>query len=175
MFMRKRCIRVFPALLSLTCSKAFIISAHDRETIQYLILNLKFSILCSLYILNSVEQTELLTFQNQGPSINYPFIYKEEGWKVWLKARIYLQSRHIFVKVRARGQEQEKISLPQQKLLQCYNLEHDETSTPKYHSKKIIKEDFIAQKGKYSSKIMHGYYETKINNNTQIEKHLSNY
>ena len=37
-----------------------------------------------------------------------------------------------------------------------------------------MKADLIAQKERYTSKVMHGYYKRKINNNAQIEKHLSN-
>ena len=46
---------------------------------------------------------------------------------------------------------------------------------PKYLSKQLIKADLIAQKEKYTAKVMHGYYERKIDNNTQIDKHLSSY
>ena len=39
----------------------------------------------------------------------------------------------------------------------------------------MIKADLIAQKEKYTAKVMHGYYERKIDNDTQIDKHLSSY
>ena len=38
-----------------------------------------------------------------------------------------------------------------------------------------MKADLTAQKEKYTAKATHGYYERKINSNTQIDKHLSNY
>ena len=37
-----------------------------------------------------------------------------------------------------------------------------------------MKADLAAQKESYISKVMHGYYERKIVNDTQIDKHLSN-
>ena len=56
------------------------------------------------------------------------------------------------------------------------DVEHDENSTPKYFlSKQFMKANLTAQKEKYTAKVMHGYYERKINNDTQIDKHLSNY
>ena len=38
-----------------------------------------------------------------------------------------------------------------------------------------MKADLTAQKEKYTAKVIHGYYERKINIDTQIDKHLSNY
>ena len=35
-----------------------------------------------------------------------------------------------------------------------------------------MKADLTAQKEKYTAKVMHGYYERKINNDTKIDKHL---
>ena len=46
-------------------------------------------------------------------------------------------------------QEQQNIIWIQQKLLECYNVEHDETSTPKYLSKQFMKADLTVQKEKY--------------------------
>ena len=37
-----------------------------------------------------------------------------------------------------------------------------------------MKADLTAQKERYTSKVMHGYYEKKIVNDTQIDEHLSN-
>ena len=54
-------------------------------------------------------------------------------------------------------------------------MEHDETSTPKYLNKQFMKADLTALKEKYTAKVMRGYYERKFNNDTQIDKHLSNY
>ena len=71
-------------------------------------------------------------------------------------------------------QEQQNVLRIQQKLLECYNVKHYETSTLKYLSEQFMKADLIAQKEKYTAKVMHGYYERKIDNNTQIDKHLSN-
>ena len=52
-------------------------------------------------------------------------------------------------------QEQQSIIQIQQKLLECYNIQHDETSTPKYLSKQFMKADLTAQKEKYTAKVMH--------------------
>ena len=52
-------------------------------------------------------------------------------------------------------QEQQNIIRIQQKLLECYNVEHDETSTSKYLSEQFIKADLTAQKEKYTAKVMH--------------------
>ena len=38
-----------------------------------------------------------------------------------------------------------------------------------------MKADLTAQKEKYTVKVMHEYYERKINIDIQIDKHLSNY
>ena len=54
--------------------------------------------------------------------------------------------------------EQQNIRL-QHKLLESYNIQHDETSTPKHLSKQFMKADLAAQKERYTSKVMHGYYE----------------
>ena len=70
-------------------------------------------------------------------------------------------------------QGQQNIIRLQHKLLESYNIQHDETSTPK-HLSKHMKADLTAQKERYTSKAMHGYYERKIVNDTQIDKHLSN-
>ena len=59
--------------------------------------------------------------------------------------------------------------------ISCLNLiQYDETSTPKHLSKQFIKADLTAQKERYMSNGMHGYFERKIANNTQIDRHLSN-
>ena len=41
--------------------------------------------------------------------------------------------------------------------------------------KQFMKADLTAQKEKYPAKVMHGYYERKINKNKQTDKHVSNY
>ena len=71
-------------------------------------------------------------------------------------------------------QEQQNIIQLQHKLLQSYNMQHDETSTLKHLSKQFMKADLPAQKERYTSKVVHGYYERKIVNDIQIDKHLSN-
>ena len=38
-----------------------------------------------------------------------------------------------------------------------------------------MKADLTAQKEKYTAKVIHEFCERKINNDTQIDKHLSNY
>ena len=52
-------------------------------------------------------------------------------------------------------QEQQNIIWLQHKLLESYNIQHNETSTPK-HSKQFMKADLTAQKEKYTSKVTHG-------------------
>ena len=37
-----------------------------------------------------------------------------------------------------------------------------------------MKADLTAQRERYMSKVMHGYYERNIANDTQMDKHLSN-
>ena len=69
-------------------------------------------------------------------------------------------------------QEQQNIFRLQHKLLESDNLQHD--SPPKQLSKQFMKADLTAQKERYTSKVMHGYYGRKIANDTQIDKHLSN-
>ena len=71
-------------------------------------------------------------------------------------------------------QEQQNIIRLQHKLLEPYNIQYDETSTPKHLSKQFMKADLTAQRERYTSKVMRGYYERKIANDTQIDKHLSN-
>ena len=79
-----------------------------------------------------------------------------------IKIKIYSNAIKIVYE-----QEQQNIIRIQQKLLEGYNVEHDET---------IYESRFkTAQKEKYIVKVMHGYYERKINKDTQIDKHLSNY
>ena len=69
-------------------------------------------------------------------------------------------------------QEQQNIWL-QHKLLESYNIQYDETSTQKHPSKQFMKADLTAQRERYMSKVMRGYYERKIANDTQMDKHLS--
>ena len=38
-----------------------------------------------------------------------------------------------------------------------------------------MKADLTAHKEKYTAKVMHVYYERKINSDTQIDKHLNTY
>ena len=71
-------------------------------------------------------------------------------------------------------QEQQNIIRLQHKLLESYNIQYDETSTPKHLSKQFMKADLTAQRERYTSKVMYGYYERKIANDTQTDKHLSN-
>ena len=71
-------------------------------------------------------------------------------------------------------QEQQNIIRLQHKLLESYNIQYDETSTPKHLSKQFMKADLTAQKERYTAKVMHGYYERKNANDTKIDKHLSN-
>ena len=55
------------------------------------------------------------------------------------------------------------------KLLECCSVGHDETSTPKPFNRQFMNADLTAQKEKYTAKVMHEYYERKINNYTQID------
>ena len=72
------------------------------------------------------------------------------------------------------GQKQQNIIRLQYKLLESYNKQYIETSTPKHLSKQFMKADLTAQRQRYTSKVIHGYYEKKIANDAQINKHLSN-
>ena len=71
-------------------------------------------------------------------------------------------------------QEQQNIIRLQHKLLESYNIQPDETLTPKHLRKQFMKADLTAQRERYTLKVMHGYYERKIVNDTQIDKHISN-
>ena len=55
------------------------------------------------------------------------------------------------------------------KLLECCSVDHDETSTPKPFNRQFMNADLTAQKEKYTAKVMHEYYERKINNYIQID------
>ena len=71
-------------------------------------------------------------------------------------------------------QEQQNIIRLQHKLLESYDIQYDETSTQKHLSRQFMKADLTAQRERYMSKVMHGYYERNIANDTQMDKHLSN-
>ena len=75
--------------------------------------------------------------------------------------------------------QQEIIRLSQQLLLICiihnlYHIEYDNTTSPRVLSKLFVREDLSAQKERYTSKVMHSYYERKIMDDPQIDKQLSN-
>ena len=61
----------------------------------------------------------------------------------------------------------------QHNLLATYNIYHDISSIPKKLSKQYMNADLAAQKERYLSKVMHGFYERKIQNDIQIDKQLS--
>ena len=69
-------------------------------------------------------------------------------------------------------QEQQNIIRLQHKLLESYNIQYNETSTPKNLSKQLTKADLTAQRERYTSKVMQWYYERKIANDIQIDWHL---
>ena len=66
-------------------------------------------------------------------------------------------------------QEQQNIIRLQHKLLESYNIKYNETSIPKHLSKQLMKVDLTAQRERYTSKVMHWYYERKIANDIQID------
>ena len=53
-------------------------------------------------------------------------------------------------------------------------IEYDNTTRPRVLSKLFVKADLSAQKERYTSKLMHSYYERKIMNDPQIDKQLRN-
>ena len=71
-------------------------------------------------------------------------------------------------------QEQQEIIRLSQQLLDMYQIEYDNTTRPRVLSKLFVKADLSAQKERYTSKVMHSYYEIKIMDDPQIDNQLSN-
>ena len=53
-------------------------------------------------------------------------------------------------------------------------IEYDNTTRPRVLRKLFVKADLSAQKERYTSKLIHSYYERKIMNDSQIDKQLRN-
>ena len=62
----------------------------------------------------------------------------------------------------AAEQEQNNIVLLKEKLLGNYEIEWEDNTTPRNSSKVFIKADIESQRRRYSAKVMHGYYEKKL-------------
>ena len=71
-------------------------------------------------------------------------------------------------------QEERNIIRLSQQLLDLYHIEYDITTRPRELSKLFVKADLSAQRDRYTSKVMHSYYERKIMDDPQIDKQLSN-
>ena len=70
-------------------------------------------------------------------------------------------------------QEQNDIIRLKEKLLGNYEIEWDENTTPKNLSKIFIKADIGSQRKRYNAKVMHGYYEEKLEQGPGIDRSLS--
>ena len=70
-------------------------------------------------------------------------------------------------------QEQNDIARLKEKLLGNYDIEWEENTTPKNLSKVFIKADIESQRKRYNAKVMHGYYEKKLEHDPGIDRSLS--
>ena len=70
-------------------------------------------------------------------------------------------------------QEQNDIVRLKEKLLGSYEIEWEENTTPKNLSKIFIKADIGSQRKRYNAKVMHGYYEEKLEQGPGIDRSLS--
>ena len=70
-------------------------------------------------------------------------------------------------------QELNNIIRLKEKLLANYQIECEENTTPKKLSKVFIKADIESQRNRYNGKVMHGYYEKKLEQDPGIDRSLS--
>ena len=70
-------------------------------------------------------------------------------------------------------QEQNNIIGLKEKLLGNYEIEWEENTTPKNLSKVFIKADIESQRKRYNAKVMHGYYEKKLEQDPGTDRSLS--
>ena len=70
-------------------------------------------------------------------------------------------------------QEQNDIVRLKEKLLGNYEIEWEENTTPKNLSKVFIKADIESQRKRYNAKVMHGYYEKKLEQDPGTDRSLS--
>ena len=70
-------------------------------------------------------------------------------------------------------QEQNDIVRLKEKLLGNYEIEWEDNTTPKNLSKVFIKADIESQRKRYNAKVMHGYYEKKLEQDPGIDRSLS--
>ena len=70
-------------------------------------------------------------------------------------------------------QELNNIIRLNEKLLANYQIECEENTTPKKLSKVFIKADIESQRNRYNGKVMHGYYEKKLEQDPGIDRSLS--
>ena len=69
-------------------------------------------------------------------------------------------------------QEQNHIVRLKEKLLGNHEIEWEENTTPKNLSKVFIKADIESQRKRYNAKVMHGYYEKKLEQDPGIDRSL---
>ena len=70
-------------------------------------------------------------------------------------------------------QEQNGIVRLKEKLLRIYEIEWEDNTTPNNLSKVFIKADIESQRKRYNAKVMHGYYEKKLEQDPGIDRSLS--
>ena len=70
-------------------------------------------------------------------------------------------------------QEQNDIVRLKKKLLRNYEIEWEDNSTPNNLSKVFIKADIGSQRKRYDAKVMHGYYEKKLEQDPGIDRSLN--
>ena len=70
-------------------------------------------------------------------------------------------------------QEQNDIVRLKEKLLRNYEIEWEDNTTPNNLSKVFTKADIGSQRKRYNAKVMHGYYEKKLEQDPGIDRSLS--
>ena len=70
-------------------------------------------------------------------------------------------------------QEQNDIVRLKEKLLGNYEIEWEDNTTPNNLSKVFIKADIESQRKRYNAKVIHGYYEKKLEEDPGIDRSLS--
>ena len=70
-------------------------------------------------------------------------------------------------------QEQNDIFRLKEKLLRIYEIEWEDKTTPNNSSKVFIKTDIGSQRKRCNAKVMHGYYEKKLEHDPGIDRYLS--
>ena len=86
------------------------------------------------------------------------------------ESRIVSVAQHLQFVVE---QEQNDIVRVKEKLLKNYEIEWEDNTTPNNLSKVFIKADIGSQRKRYNAKVMHGYYEKKLEQDPGIDRSLS--